>query len=295
MRSRPRSKASPRARRKPQAADRSSGLDWRALLHEAVHTPGVIAAAYRAFWNYSLGNQLLAWIECKRRSLPPGPIHTFRGWQRLNRFVRKGENAISLVMPVTIKRKRDEKRGASTPVSTEREVITRRIFVLRPNWFVLSQTDGEEYQPVELATWSESTALTLLGITRKSFTLADGNAQGYAYARVVAVSPIAFAPWRTLFHELGHVILGHTDLDGRLVDGESIDRSIREVEAECVAMICCDALGLPGAEHSRGYVQHWLAGREEIPEKSIQRIFHAADVLLRAGRGEQASTSPPSA
>jgi hypothetical protein len=42
-------------------------------------------------------------------------------------------------------------------------------------------------------------------------------------------------------------------------------------------------LELPGAEFCRGYLQHWLEG-DIIPEKSAQRIFGAADRILRAGR-----------
>jgi len=90
----------------------------------------------------------------------------------------------------------------------------------------------------------------------------------------VAVSPIAARPAKTLFHEIAHVILGHHA-------GGSLN-SIREVEAECVALIYCEVLGLPGPGFSRAYVQHWLSG-DSIPEKSAVRIFQAADRVLRAG------------
>lgn len=33
---------------------------------------------------------------------------------------------------------------------------------------------------------------------------------------------------------------------------------LREVEAEAVALICCESLGLPGAECCRGYIQGWV-------------------------------------
>lgn len=58
-----------------------------------------------------------------------------------------------------------------------------------------------------------------------------------------------------------------------------------------------DALGLPGAEEARGYIQHWwqsLGGRSdvEIPEGAAHRIISAANVILTAGReapaGEEA-------
>src|SRR4030095_8316989 len=89
-------------------------------------------------------------------------------------------------------------------------------------------------------------------------------------------------PARTLLHEVAHVVLGHT-VEHTEQDGPTTPRNIREVEAEGVALLCSAALGLDGAEYSRGYLQHWLRG-EEIPERSCQRIFKAADAILRAGR-----------
>jgi hypothetical protein len=59
-------------------------------------------------------------------------------------------------------------------------------------------------------------------------------------------------------------------------------RNLREVEAESVALICCESLGLPGAEYSRGYIQGWIEG-DVIPERSAQKIFHVADQILKAG------------
>ena len=71
-------------------------------------------------------------------------------------------------------------------------------------------------------------------MTREAFHHLDGNAQGYATGRTVAVSPVAFMPHRTLFHELAHVVLGHTAETARLVDTDRTPVSIREVEAEAV-------------------------------------------------------------
>ena len=73
-------------------------------------------------------------------------------------------------------------------------------------------------------------------------------------------------------------------------DGEQTPRNLREVEAESVALICCESLGLSGAEFCRGYLQSWLSG-EVISEKSAQKIFHAADQILRAGQAAEASAS----
>lgn len=76
-------------------------IDWTQILIDAVNKPGIISGAYTAFWNYSIGNQLLAMFECLARGIEPGPIHTFRGWLKLNRHVKKGQKAITLCMPVS--------------------------------------------------------------------------------------------------------------------------------------------------------------------------------------------------
>ena len=98
------------------------------------------------------------------------------------------------------------------------------------------------------------------------------------------MSPIADHPAKTLFHELGHICLGHTDR--RDSDGADLSRTLVEAEAEAVALLCVEALGLPGVESSRGYIQWWYGNRQPLPEQSAQRIFKAADTILRAGRGD---------
>ena len=70
--------------------------------------------AYSAFHNYSIGNQLLALMQCTLRGLTPGPINTFPGWQALGRHVKRGERALILCMPITRKR-RDEDSAQDDP------------------------------------------------------------------------------------------------------------------------------------------------------------------------------------
>lgn len=250
------------------------------LLEDAVNKPGVLSQAYYHFHSYSLLNRLLAWFECHRRNIEPGPIHTFKGWLSLNRHVRKGEKGITLCMPVMIK---DKQKDESSTTQNE-DVITRQCFIYRANWFVLSQTDGEELTIDPIPNWDESLALEALDIDRVPFDLMDGNVQGFARGREMSVSPIAYLPQRTLIHEMAHVLLGHTAENTSMIDqSERTPRDIREVEAESVAYIVTQSLGLPGEEFSRGYLQHWLNG-QSIAERSAQHIFRTADAILKAGR-----------
>jgi antirestriction protein ArdC len=282
------------------AATKPAHPEWSKLLIDAVAKPGVVSNAYSRFWNYSVGNQLLALWQCFERNLDPGPIHTFPGWLQLGRHVKKGEKAITLCMPVTVSRKRDKDSSDSKPIDpangADQQVaspgtavgeapapLTKTVFTYKPHWFVLSQTDGDEYVATALPDWSEDRALEILKITRVTFRHTDGNCQGYASGRTVAVSPVGAMPHKTLVHEMAHVVLGHTTEDpGLLDDHEFTPRSLREAEAESVALIVCESLNLAGADFSRGYIQHWLAG-QTIPERSAQKIFKAADQILKAG------------
>jgi antirestriction protein ArdC len=261
---------------------------WGELLHKAVTEPGVISQAFRRFHNYSLGNQLLALQQCQLRKIEPGPIATFPRWKELGRYVRKGEKAITLCMPITVKAgKAIETPEKSEAVADGEQAAIFTRFVYKAHWFVLAQTDGAEYKPEPVPGWDEERALTALDIRRVTFGMPDGNLQGYAMKREVAINPLADQPHSTLFHELGHIVLGHTS-EGA-VNSDSVDRTprnIRELEAECVALLCCESLSLPGSAESRGYIQSWFKGHE-VPERSAQRIFHAADTILKAGRTER--------
>jgi antirestriction protein ArdC len=240
-----------------------------------VSEPGLILKAYSNFHGYSIGNQIAALTQCHLRGLPPGPINTYQGWRRLGRQVRRGEKALWLCVPLVRSKQGDRQE--------ESEYLAG--FLWRPNWFVLAQTDGEPYEMPASPVWDKALALSTLGITETEFQHTDGNTMGYAEGRRVAVSPLCPLPHKTLFHEVAHVELGHT-AESSLSDSECTPRSLREVEAEAVAMLLCESLELPGAEYCRGYIQGWLKS-EAIPEKSAQKIFGAADRILRAGGKEE--------
>lgn len=246
---------------------------WATMLADAVTQPGVIGECYNAFHGYSIGNQMLAWSQCMARQIELGPIATYKRWSELGRQVKKGEKALHLVMPVTINKK--DSAGEKTG-----EVFS--MFALKNNWFTLDQTEGADFasEPV-IPAWDKAKALQTLGITEVRFHSPNGNSQGYAQGKNIAINPVAVLPHKTRFHELAHVVLGHT-LEHAMHDDDMTPRDIREVEAESVAYILCSVLGLPGLVESRGYIQNWLHGAE-ISDKSAQRIFGAADKILKAG------------
>lgn len=246
------------------------------MLDDVLTTPGIISAAYSAFHSYSFGNMIAAASQLQARGLPLAPIASFMAWKDKGRSVKKGEKAIMLCMPVTCKGKRETEDGGTEEFSFAR-------FAWKPNWFALNQTEGDEFKPEPVSPeWDAATALQALDISAVPFVHHNGNCQGYAQGRTIAVSPVAALPHKTRFHELAHVVLGHTT-ESMCADGDTTPRDVREVEAESVAYILCALLGLPGLDEARGYVQSWAQGCA-ITEKSAQRIYKAADTIYKAGR-----------
>jgi antirestriction protein ArdC len=80
---------------------------------------------------------------------------------------------------------------------------------------------------------------------------------------------------KTLAHELAHALL-HADAG---------DRALAELEAESVAFVVCDALGIEAAAWSFGYVATWSGGREAALaaiKSAGARIQRAVDRILSA-------------
>ena len=278
----------------PEAGQQAGGVrapalaqelgDMRTILQAALTQPGVMNQAYRAFHNYSIGNQLLAALQLLDKGLPLSPIASFNAWREKGRFVKKGEKAISLFMPISVKRRADKEALADTGEAGEGGTFS--MFMLRPNWFSLNQTEGDEFTAESITpAWDAATAMAALDIVEEPFEHLQGNHLGYARARSIGISPLNPLKHKTRFHEMAHVVLGHTAV-ADMHDDETLTRQIEEAEAEGVAYLLCALLDLPGQAESRFYIQGWLQGAA-LPEKSAKRIFGAADRIMKAGQPAQ--------
>lgn len=265
--------------------------DYVGLLVQALTEPGKLSSCYAQFHGYSLLNNLLALEQLTARGLEVGPITTFKKWKELGRNVKKGEKAISLFIPLTKKSKTDkalDEEKDNKDATDEATVFCG--FAMVPRWFVLSQTEGADYEEKAAPGWDKVKALAALGVEEVPFRSLDGNCQGYASGKSVAVNPVAALPHKTMFHELGHVVLGHTTQDAAFSDVAVLPRSLKEAEAEGVAYLCIASLGLDGLPESRGYIQHWLAegGLKELDlQKYCQRVISAAGKILAAGKPDK--------
>ena len=258
--------------------------DMRTILQAALTQPGVMNQAYRAFHNYSIGNQMLAALQLFDKGLPLAPIASFNAWREKGRFVKKGEKAISLFMPISVKRRADKDAPADSAEAGEGGTFS--MFMLRPNWFSLNQTEGDEFIAESITpAWDAVTAMAALDIIEEPFEHLQGNHLGYARARSIGINPLNPLKHKTRIHEMAHVVLGHTAV-ADMHDDETLTRQIEEAEAEGVAYLLCALLDLPGQAESRFYIQGWLHGAA-LPEKSAKRIFGAADRIMKAGQPVQ--------
>lgn len=251
------------------AVDGNGEVDWPALLTQALTLPGQLGSTYCRFYQYSLQNQILLWSQGVTEPCAP-----FGVWKKLGRIpVAGGGRYVLHPRPF---RKTDEKTGEET-------VVVCR-FKLKRTTFPYSKTEGPEVEWPELPEWDWQHALAALDIEQVPFQMIDGNTQGYSFDRKVAVSPVAVYPVKTAFHELAHVMLGHTAAAAP-ADGEALCRGVREFQAEAVAYLLAHETGLTewAPEESRDYIQGWL-GNEEVTDRHIRAVFTTVDKILTAGR-----------
>ena len=83
----------------------------------------------------------MLWASAMERGFAAPLWLTFKQALELGGHVRKGEKALVLCQPVTIKRSTESHDGTDETIAFTR-------FTYRPRWFVLTQTDGADLPPV---------------------------------------------------------------------------------------------------------------------------------------------------
>lgn len=248
-------------------------LDYKAMLDVALTMPGSTGNTYSRFHSYSRLNQTLFYMQ----GIEPQPVATFQRWRDVGRHVLKGSKAKQVIRPITVKLK-DQLDDQGNPKTMTRFKLVNAIFAL-------SDTEGPELPPVETAEWSLERALDVLDIKRVPFRMFEGNVQGYATGRNLAISEVATDPLATAIHECGHIVLGHTAPEA-LAEYQT-HRGIKEFQAESTAYLALNELEELTAERateSRGYIQGWLKGSAKPSDQAIRQVFTATDKIVNAGR-----------
>ena len=245
------------------------------------------------FHRYSPQNRLLIACQLVDRSVDPdGLTASYKTWARVPAEgggtcqVAKGEKALWIYAPMTAtQRVIDDQTGDERVVSTG-----VRGFKAVPV-FHQSQLDGSPALPepptpellrgddAPARVWDAVVAeLGVDGYTVRLVERARGatwNGQTSFTSRDVRVHDDLQPPQRlkTLLHEWAHVTMGH---ESRV--GES-GRHIAEVEAESVAYLLCDRVGVDSQQYTVPYVSGW-AGSVDVVKATAERVLGATSKLI---------------
>jgi hypothetical protein len=208
---------------------------------------------------YSFGNQLLIALQRPDATYVAG----FRAFLALNRCVCKGERAIRILAPMTLRVRDAERVAESTPDASEsdRRTVFRAVAV-----FDVSQTEAlPGTQPVALAPPSQpitgaSHAHLLdplerlareLGFTVEHRPL-DGSADGWCDVKqrqiVVNAKLSCNGQVRVLVHEIAHALgVGYREFG----------RGRAEVIVDTATFVVCGSVGLDTSGSSVPYIAGW--------------------------------------
>ncbi|HOW72821.1 MAG TPA: ArdC family protein [Phycisphaerae bacterium] len=225
------------------------------------------------FPRYSWGNVLLIHWACPQASHVAG----YRAWQRLGRQVRRGARGIRILAPVVVR----------DPNLPERErVVAFRTAVV----FDISMTDGRPLPEFARPSGDPGIHLTRLeGFVREQGIALEhsdrlGGAEGMSVGgRIVLRAGLEPAEeFAVLAHEAAHELL-HSDARNR-----PASRTVRETEAEAVAFVVCQAVGLDANGAASDYIQLYQGNRETLLA-SLERVQRTAATIIRGVLGPDRS------
>lgn len=224
--------------------------------------------AMATFHQYSWGNVMMILAQ------KPDARHVagMRTWNRLSRFVRKGEKGIAIFAPMLFKEKEQ---------SESRDEEGKRLGFRVVHVFDISQTEGEPLPEPESVAGDPAKYLLDLRqvVAEKGIRLEYhddlGTAKGKSCKGIIKLlSGMTLAEeFSVLTHELAHELM-HQDRQG-------LDRQRAELEAEAVAFVLCRFAGLESGTAHSDYIQLYDGGKESLTE-SLEVIQKTASGIIEA-------------
>ena len=209
------------------------------------------------FHSYSLGNILLIRWQRPAATFVAG----YRAWQKMNRFVRKGEKGIAILAPCVYRDREDE---------TKTRIYFKTVYV-----FDISQTDGIPLPEINWRTTEQNAALqeALTALVRDNgwkvaYTDDLDGAEGVCRHCTKTITLLRNTGTSTLVHEIGHMLLHD--------DRTDLSREDKETEAEAVSFVVCTHFGLETA--APAYLASWTEPGQ-IKEHA-ERIIQTAHQII---------------
>jgi len=252
-------------------------VDFLVAALESGHSEVLIAylGAMAKFRNYSFGNIMLI----ARQKPDATNVAGLRTWNSLGRFVRRGEKGIFILAPmVGNKRKQDENAEQNADAKQTQPTLYgfRAVYV-----FDISQTDGKDLPSLtevqgdvsgyreRLVKFVEAHGITL------NYSERIAPAKGLSYGgKITLLSGMQPAEeFSTLTHEIAHEMLHRGDRRTLTT------KQVRETEAEAVAFVVCQAIGLETGSSSADYIALWH-GEASLLRESLEAVQQTAAVIL---------------
>jgi N-terminal domain of anti-restriction factor ArdC len=241
-------------------------------------------AAMARFHSYSFGNIL----AIARQRPTATRVAGFQTWKELGRFVKRGERGIQILAPMVGRRRR--KDAAEQEQTANREVRLAPVLIgFRAVYvFDVAQTEGADLPEFEhniSGDAGEYRDRLVEFLARQNIALEYNEkiapALGVSYGGKIAILP-GQSPAEDLVclvHETAHELLHKSDRRTMTT------ATVRETEAEAVAFIVGQAIGLEMGRASSDYIQMY-AGNAALLAESLEVVQRAASIILRAIRPE---------
>lgn len=241
------------------------------------------------FTNYSPHNTMLISLQRPSATL----VASYGKWRKVGRHVMKGEKGIAIFAPIIYDSDKCLKVKKGTDEDTEKTKIAeeqfKRIAFKKVYVYDISQTDGKDipcFESNELMgdidfKKKKAIFVALERITGIKIEISNirGGAKGYydtAENRIVIQHGMSDSQTlKTAFHETAHKLLHDPKLE--IVTVKS-PRNEKEVQAESVAFIVAERLGLDTSEYSFPYIASWSNG------KPLEQLKYALKEIQAAAK-----------
>jgi antirestriction protein ArdC len=222
------------------------------------------------FHRYSLHNVMLIALQKPTASHVAG----FHTWRKLGRHVRKGEKGITIFAPI-LRRKRALENA--TEQDAEEVLFGYRTCAV----FDVSQTEGKPLPSIakvegDARHYGEKLAAFTLSLgIRLEYSRAILPARGISEGGKITLLPDLGSAEHAavLAHELAHEFLHHQPRRA------ATTKTIRETEAEAVAYVVCQAIGLDAGTAAADYIQ-LHRGDAKLLLESLNYVRLAANRIL---------------
>ena len=240
---------------------------------------------------YSYGNILLIKLQCPHFSMVAG----YGDWKRkYGRHVKAGETGITILAPCPYWTQEEVEETGPDGQTTRGQKWVRKTGFTTATVFDISQTEGREVPSLGVETLTGtvegyekllSTLKSLSPVPVTEGVLPPGVHGAYHHLeqKITLSSGMSQAQTvKTLIHEIAHAKLHALPVETGIILGtHEKDRRTREIEAESVAYIVCQYLGLDTGDYSFGYIAGWSEGKEQRELRtSLDCIRNAAAELI---------------